>query len=323
LNPLRVLLDAADCDPVEVLLALESVPAAKKYVRLFTDGLPPQKYHDNRFATSAYGTFTTMLGGYQKHIDTIAPRQNGPTVIPLDWAASGATIYITYSLNDLQGVGGVVAAIMAAFMRYQIRQKRQERILVAIDELPAVGLYNVTNYLATAGGYGITMLLYAQAMSQLQERYGSNGTQSILANSAHQLWYPPADMETAKVMSELYGTVYKPMHSKATSRRFYQDNNQNGQNFVDHRQGQGWEIRPALAPSEMMSLPKEKVLVLTQKERQYRFIGDRLDPIHLFDQLAPPPVLPEFQPGRRLYTSWVTFKPGKDTDPPLAGDVHF
>jgi hypothetical protein len=130
-------------------------------------------------------------------------------------------------------------------------------------------------------------------------------------------------METAKVMSELYGTAYMPMHSKATSRRFYQDNNQNGQNFIDHRQGQGWEIRPALAPSEMMSLPKEKVLALTQKERQYRFIGDRLDPIHLFDQLAPPPVLPKFQSGQREYTSWVAFKPGEDTDARLAGDVHF
>lgn len=330
LNPVRVLLDAADCDPVEVLKALESVPEAKKYVRIFTDGLPPEKYYDNRFATSAYGTFTTMLSGYQKHIDTIAPYQNSPAVIPRDWAARGATIYVTYSLNDLQGVGGVVAAIMAAFMRYQIRRQRQERILVAIDELPAVGLYNVTNYLATAGGYGITMLLYAQAVSQLRERYGPDGTQSILANSAHQLWYPPADMETARVMSELYGTTYKPVHTQGSSRRFYQGNgqeNQKRQNFVDLRQAQGWELRPALSPSEMMSLPKEKVLVLTLKERQYRFIGERLNPIPLFDKLPPAPALTVFQPGPRQYTDWVAAAPGgwddSGEDAPLAGAAHY
>jgi type IV secretory pathway TraG/TraD family ATPase VirD4 len=172
LNPVRVLLDMADSDPVTALTALETVPAAQKYVRLFTDGLSPEKYYDNRFATSAYGTFTTMLNGYQKHIDTIAPTRNGPTVIPRDWAAQGATIYVTYSLNDLQGVGGVVAAVMAAFMRYQLRQPKQERVLFAIDELPAAGLHNVTDYLATVGGSGITLLLYAQAVSQLRDLYG-------------------------------------------------------------------------------------------------------------------------------------------------------
>ncbi|MAU00665.1 MAG: hypothetical protein CL608_26265 [Anaerolineaceae bacterium] len=307
LNPVRVLLDMADCDPVTVLTALETVPAAKKYVRLFTDGLPPAKYYDNRFATSAYGTFTTMLNGYQKHIDTIAPRRNGPTVIPRDWAAQGATIYITYSLSDLQGVGGVVAAIIAAFMRYQLRQPKKERVLFAIDELPAVGLYNVTDYLATVGGTGITLLLYAQAISQLRELYGREGTQSILANCVHQIWYPPADIETAKVMAELYGTAYKATHTHSTSRRFYQggqgDNGQR-QNYVDMRQGQGWEIRPVLEPGEIMSLPKEQVMVLTQKERQYRFFGERLNPIPLFPHLAPPPDVPQFRSGPRQYTSW-------------------
>ncbi|MCP5085827.1 MAG: type IV secretory system conjugative DNA transfer family protein, partial [Rhodobacteraceae bacterium] len=180
LNPVRVLLDMADSDPVEVLTAMETVPAARKYVRLFTDGLPAKKYYDNRFATSAYGTFTTMLNGYQKHIDTIAPTRNGPTVIPRDWAAKGATIYVTYGLNDLQGVGGVVAAMMAAFMRYQLTQSEKQRVMFAIDELPAVGLHNVTNYLATVGGSGITLLLYAQAVSQLRELHGREGTQSIL-----------------------------------------------------------------------------------------------------------------------------------------------
>jgi hypothetical protein len=72
LNALRVLLDAAEWDPVAVMKGMETVAAAKQYIRLFTDGLPPEQYQENRFATSAFGTFTTQLAGYQKHIDTIA-----------------------------------------------------------------------------------------------------------------------------------------------------------------------------------------------------------------------------------------------------------
>ena len=320
LNPLRVLLDMADSDPVQVLNALEGVAAARKHVRLFTDGLPPAKYYDNRFATSAYGTFTTMLNGYQKHIDTIAPRRNGPAVIPRDWAARGATIYVTYSLNDLQGVGGVVAAVMAALMRHQLRQPGKERVLFAIDELPAVGLHNVTNYLATVGGAGITLLLYAQAISQLRELYGAEGTQSILANCAHQVWYPPADIETARVMAELYGTTYRATPTHSTARRFYQGGEPGSgprPNYVDMRQGHGWEVRPALEPGELLSLPKEQVLVLAHKERQYRFFAERLNPIPLFPYLAPPPPVPGFESGPRRYTPWLAVA-GEDAPAPPA-----
>ena len=50
-----------------------------------------------------------------------------------------------------------------------MRQQTKERLLVAIDELPAVGLKNIADYLATCGGYGITLLLYVQSIAQLKE----------------------------------------------------------------------------------------------------------------------------------------------------------
>lgn len=315
LNPLRVLLDLCESDPVLAMQGLEAVDAAKQHVRVFTDGLPPEKYQENRFATSAYGTLTTMLAGYQKHIETIAPARNSETVIPRDWAAQGATIYITYPLADLEGAGGVVSAIMAGLMRHQIRNNLRDRILVAIDELPSVGLYNVADYLSTVGGYGITMLLYAQAISQLYSVYGRDGTQSILANTAHQVWYPPADMETAKALSELYGTTYKPEVVTGTTRRAYQDQQGGNRYKVDRRQQQGWKLGPVLEPSEVMSLPQEKVIVLTQRGRQYRFLANRLNPIPLLDGLPPPPRLARIQPGPRAYTDWSQ-RPPSETDSP-------
>jgi type IV secretion system protein VirD4 len=317
LNPLRVLLDVGESDPAVAMHGLETVAAAKPYVRLFTDGLPPAKYQENRFATSAFGTFTTQLAGYQKHVDTIAPTRNGETVIPRDWAAQNATIFITYPLADLEGVGGVVSAIMAGLMRYQIRNHLRDRILVAIDELPSVGLYNVADYLSTVGGYGITMLLYAQAISQLYSVYGRDGTQSILANAVHQVWYAPADMATAKALSELYGTTYKPDIVTGTTRRDYHGQQGNGRYNVDRRQQQGWRLGPVLEPSEVMSLPREKVIVLTQRDRQYRFLANRLNPIPLFDRLGQPPRLPRIQPGPRAYTDWSNRPSTEDAEKPV------
>ncbi|NLF65161.1 MAG: type IV secretory system conjugative DNA transfer family protein [Chloroflexi bacterium] len=316
LNPLRVLLDMAESDPVVAMRGLETVAAAKQYVRLFTDGLPPEKYQENRFATSAFGTLTTRLAGYQKHVDAIAPAQNSETVIPRDWAAQRATLYIIYPLADLEGAGGVVSAIMAGLMRYQLRSNLRDRMLVAIDELPSVGLYNVADYLSTVGGYGITLLLYVQAISQLAGVYGRDGAQSILANTAHQLWYAPADMATAKALSELYGTTYRPDIVTGTTRRDYHGQQGDRRYNVDRRQQQGWRLEPVLEPSAVMSLPREKVIVLTQHERQYRFLANRLNPIPLFERLPAPPRLPRVRPGRRTYTDWSNRPSPEDTEQP-------
>jgi hypothetical protein len=76
---------------------------------------------NDRFVTSAYGTFATRLFGYQKHIDTICP-YTPKLALPREWVARKSTLYITYSLNDLQGVGGVVSAILAGLMRNHMKQ---------------------------------------------------------------------------------------------------------------------------------------------------------------------------------------------------------
>ena len=110
--------------------------------------------------------------------------------MPPNWAGQNGTIYITYGLNDLRAVGGVVAATIAAILRHHMRMYptgrggQQQKMLVAIDELPAIGLRNIADYLSTCGGYGITLLLYVQSVAQLQGMYGREGTRAILSNCA-------------------------------------------------------------------------------------------------------------------------------------------
>lgn len=312
LNPIRLLLDLAESNPVEALTALRTVEAARRHVDIFTNGASPQAYQEDKFVTSALGNFTTRLAPYQKHIDTIAPLdlQRRDLIVPPDWASQNGTVYITYSLNDLRAVGGVVAATVAAILRYQMRQTQKQKMLVAIDELPAVGLRNIADYLSTCGGYGITLLLYVQSVAQLQELYGREGLRAILSNCDHQLWYPAAEMETARFMSELYGTTMKanPMQSASRSARQQQDKEGKAQMQMSNNQGASWSWREgaALSPNEMMALPKGQVLATTLADQRYVFLGQRLNSIHLFDRLPPPDGLhlpqPLYRP--RQYTDW-------------------
>jgi type IV secretory pathway TraG/TraD family ATPase VirD4 len=249
LEPLRVLLDLAESDPEEALTGLESVAAAKRHVRVFTNGAKPDAYREDKFVTSAFGNFTTRLATYQKHISSIAPPNAAShLVIDPDWVCQNGTVYITYSLQDLKGVGGVVAAVIAAMVRYQMQHGRKERLLVAIDELPAIGLKNIADYLATCGGYGITLLLYVQSISQLKELYGREGTGAILSNCAHQVWYPPTEYETAETMSRLYGMSLKanPVHSSSRGSRQHKDKDGRANMQININQGASWSWQERL-----------------------------------------------------------------------------
>ena len=351
LDPIRVLLDLAESDFRKALTGLETVAAAKRHVRVFTNGASPNAYREDKFVTSAFGNFTTRLATYQKHVDTIAPPDaDSHLVIDPDWARRNGTVYITYSLQDLKGVGGVVAAVVAAMLRRQMGvqspQSRKQRLLVAIDELPAVGLRNMADYLATCGGYGITLLLYMQSLSQLKGLYGVDGTSAILSNCAHQVWYPPTEYETAELMSRLYGMTLKanPAHSSSRGSRQQKDKEGRSNMQTNHNQGASWSWRerPELLPSQVMSLPKEQVLVSTRStkptstepgslgrdwskgagqsvggEQRIVFLGQRLNPIPLFDKLPPASLLrlPRPRYGGRLYTDWMA------VEIPLEADV--
>jgi type IV secretion system protein VirD4 len=302
LDPLRALLDAAASDPVALLLALERV--ALRDVRAFTNGLRASEYVHDRFATSAFGTFSTQLSDYQKHVETIAPGPGRP-VIPRHWALHRSSLYITYSLNDLRGVSGVVAAILAALMRQQLQRGPGLGLLVAIDEFPAVELANANTYLATVGGAGVTMLLYAQNVAQLRALYGPDGAQALLGNCKHQVWYAPADPETARHVSELYGTALVPAQTRTHTRGI-------GREAAREQQGvsESLVVQPALPPTAVMSLPKEQVVVQTESDRLYRFLGRRLNPLPRLAALPPPPPLPTPPAaGERTYTVWETGPP--------------
>ena len=220
--------------------------------------------------------------------------------IPRNWAARNGSLYITYSLNDLRGVSGVVAAVLAALMRHQVNGRGAARLLVAIDEFPAVELANANTYLSTVGGAGVTMLLYAQNVAQLRALYGDDGAQVLVGNCKHQLWYPAADAETARFVSDLYGTTLVPSETRTLSQRV-------GEETPRLQQGVSESLveRAALSPTAVMSLPKEQVVVQAESDRLYRFLGRRLNPLPRLDQLPLPPPVPKVQaPGERVYTDW-------------------
>jgi hypothetical protein len=114
--------------------------------------------------------------------------------------------------------------------------------------------------------YGITVILVAPSWEGLRSAAGKVSRGEILSYFSHQLWYPPSDSATAQQMSKLLG---KQLCSDSG------------------------EKEPVLEPGEILAWPADKVLAMLQRERPYRFVGQRLSlpgSIFLFQTPLLPPV---------------------------------
>ncbi|MEM7801936.1 MAG: type IV secretory system conjugative DNA transfer family protein [Chloroflexota bacterium] len=280
LNPMMVLLDAANSAPATTLEELRK--SDYDNVMNFTNGDEPDNL--DKFAASSWGNFATRMFDYQQHWHTLTTGNN-LAAIPLNWAEEKATIYITYPFDVLKGVSGAVSGMISALLRYQKMNDRKDRIIAAVDELPVVGLRNVSEYLATVGGYNISLLLYVQTYSQLSKMYGERDAETILSNCHHQVWYPPSDIITAKRMSELFGTKLEPLQAyshKDEDKAFIPD-----LGIRTKGRSVSLQYRPALTPEEMVALPKDHVIC--QIDRRHVIRAYRLWPVPEFRNIVPPP----------------------------------
>jgi len=243
---------------------------------VFTNGRDPADAVNDRFATSAWGTFTTKFAPFLPHIENLSK-----TTIPEDWAEQGGSIFITWPMHHLKAVGPMVSALIAGLLRQRMQRPRLP-VLFAIDEAPAVALGNLADYMATVGGYGVTLLLYAQSVPQLLGVYRQADVRAVLGNCHHQVWYPPQDTETAQMVSTMFGSRIELSPST-------------------HNPGGSWmtgtgastRYRPALEDAQAMSLPEGAVVAITAG---LRFIGQRLDPRSFLTQITTPPEIPPHEP---------------------------
>lgn len=84
------------------------------------------------------------------------------------------------------------------------RSKYPQRLLLLIDEFPALGKLDVfQEALAFIAGYGLKALLIVQDLSQLYAAYGKD--ESIMSNCHIRIAYAPNKPETAKLISEMTG----------------------------------------------------------------------------------------------------------------------
>jgi type IV secretion system protein VirD4 len=284
-HPLTILTEWATQPAGRAIESAYAHPSARGALDLFLDGDAPAK--PNRFTLSAWGTMTTRLLPLVGHIETLTT-----ATIPTTWSTDGATIYLRYPMDQLAAASGMISAVIAGLIKGVMRQSRRTPCLVAIDEMPTVGLHNLETYLATVGGYGITVLFYAQALTQIEAAYGKEQAASILANCHHQLFYGTREPHTARYVSDMFGTTIVPQQTTSHGKH-----------------GMTTSVRAteqvAFTPAQVMAIPEDAVVVFSKvDDQQHRFVAERLNPFR--SGHAPPFPPPPRMPARRRSTDPAT-----------------
>ena len=284
LNALQVILDGVVSPMNRVLPALDVEPEVHSWLRSFTNGLAPAEAVSDAQTITAFAALTHQLHRYQSHIDTICPELTAKEILPRDWAAQKGTVYITYDSITLAEIGGLIASIVAALVRYHLSFGNAQRLLVVMGDTVARHINHLEVWLRLLRDYDIMVRLAIPSASGIQGILNLPEQNSLLAHFDHQLWYAPNDLITADAMSGLLsGSPAKTEAIDPTTVRF--------------------------TPAELMALPEDKVLVLTRRERQYRFLAHRIHLDEADKVTKPPPLPPKRAVPLRYLIDWPEPKP--------------
>ena len=135
----------------------------------------------------------------------------------------------------------------AAHFASRWRIRLGKRVLFAIDEMPTVGLPNLTGYRATVGHAGITLVMYRPGPDAGRGRLRREAALSILSVCTSQPFFPPREPHTAELISRAFSSSLKVTHQTTFDSTSY-----------DSR------YEPEMDAAEVMSLPEGNLVVFSR-----------------------------------------------------------
>ena len=215
----------------------------------------------NKSANERSGVLSTamsFLGLYRDPVVAEMTRRCDWRIADLVDGKQPVTLYLVVPPSDISRTKPLIRLVLNQIGRRLTEdlqaQKKQQRLLLMLDEFPALGRLDFfESALAFMAGYGIKAFLIAQSLNQIEKAYGQNN--SILDNCHVRVSFATNDERTAKRVSDALGTATEMRAMK---------------NYAGHRLSpwlghlmvsRSETARALLTPGEIMQLPPDDEIV--------------------------------------------------------------
>jgi type IV secretion system protein VirD4 len=241
-------------------------------------------------------TAMSFLGLYRDPVVAHVTRRCDWRISDLIGGDQPSTLYLVVPPSDISRTKPLIRLVLNQIGRRLTEDlndtKRRHRILMMLDEFPALGRLDFfESALAFMAGYGIKSFLIAQSLNQIEKAYGQNN--AILDNCHVRVSFATNDERTAKRVSDALGTAteMKAMRNYAGHRLAP---------WLGHLMVSRSETaRQLLTPGEIMQLPPDDEIVMVAgsppiRAKKARYFEDQ----RFVDRVFPPP-----EPGHAFPTS--------------------
>jgi len=196
-----------------------------------------------------------------------------------------AALYILLPEPDAARLQPLAALLVADLLDTLIDQAdRGERrcpVRLYLDEFRRFGyLAGLSDRLPTLRERGVSVLLGAQVVSQIEEVYGQRDARTLIANTETKLLFRAGDLETARLVSAWLGQTTVPLISRTVG--------PHGARATVHPY-----VRPLALPEDVARMPDRTVVALAGARRpavlrQARYFEPPVGAL-LARPIAPPP----------------------------------
>ena len=155
-------------------------------------------------------TAMSFLGLYRDPVVAHVTRRCDWRISDLIGGEQPSTLYLVVPPSDISRTKPLTRLVLNQIGRRLTEDlndtKRRHRILMMLDEFPALGRLDFfESALAFMAGYGIKSFLIAQSLNQIEKAYGQNN--AILDNCHVRVSFATNDERTAKRVSDALGTA--------------------------------------------------------------------------------------------------------------------
>lgn len=155
-----------------------------------------------------FGSIRSIASNYLVSYDYL-PRDKAPfSVTEMIQRQHAGTLFVTYRDDQLDSLRNIIACLLDVASRavLSLTPNPARRVWLIIDEFASVGRVQSVEAVATkARKAGGCLVLGIQSISQLRDRYGDNGAQTILSCLSTWLVLRCSDADTAEYMSRYIG----------------------------------------------------------------------------------------------------------------------